>query len=250
MAYLGDTRKGDPDFASKLEALYPGWKPRDRKKALNHEFDGPLQDPPFIPNFPRVGGRVLRNDDRMDEILRELRPGETPLLGGGGSLVIEKTSVGTRGKARDATLQAGSFLITDERFTLNTRFLLSRNRREIQLAEIQSIDVSTVFGLSNRITVRTPAGPLMMDIPRNKHEAQLIRRTLQEATDAARLRRHQNLQAVPTVVQVQQAVRSAALLPSNASQLKELFELHQIGAISAAEYEAMKAQIISPVTED
>ena len=251
LAYLGDTRKGDADFAAKLGALYPGRKPKDQEKAFVDEFDRRLSELPLVPKFPRVGGQLLHGDDRMGEILKELRPGETPLLGGRGSLVIEKTSVGTSGKARDVTLQAGAFLITDERFTLNTRFLLSRNRREIQLADIQSIDVSTVMGLSNRITVRTPAGPVMMDILRNKREAILIRETLQKAADAARLRRHRNLQAVPTVVQFQQPpVTSGTSLPSDASKLKELFELHQMGAISVAEYEFMKAQIINPVTRD
>lgn len=256
---LAEISDKDPDFQEQLGLLYPTLKPKDQRKnfkaqrkygalGLNptHGQDSVVTgENVMVPEFRRVGGWALHGDDRMDEILEELRPDETPLLGGRGSLVIEKTSVGTAGKAKDWTVQAGSFLITDERFTLNTRLLLSRNRREIQLAEIQSIDVSTVGGIFNRITVRTPAGPVMMDITRNKVEVELIRRTLQEAADVARLRRHQNLQAVPTVVHVQQApVPSATTSLSRASQVKELFELHQMGAISAAEYESMKAQII------
>ena len=85
------------------------------------------------------------------------------------------------------SVQAGSFLLTDQRLMVSSRMMLARNSRSIALADIQFIDVGTQSAWTeHRLTIRTTAGPVLFTVPRKKKATNFIVDAIQTATDAAR----------------------------------------------------------------
>lgn len=266
---LRDITPDDRDFDAQLVLLYPNLsKPKDRLKSFKAQKKYLMKAPKMVAktdpqsavqaarlqamtpgqrveewmtSVPRVGGGPVK-EGRLREIFeRVAETDESPILAMRAEVVgtKEQTTVFGGKKQNDtATFQSGSAVLTDKRFYMETRLLMSRDSQTIMLRDIQGVTRQTGFAnLQDMIEIRTSGGTLKFSTGlRNRAETERIVDAIQTAASEQRAAEVRLFQ--PT------APSTVAPTGSKAQELKDLFELHQIGGLTDEEYAIAKAQVL------
>ena len=267
---LSNITSHDRDFDAQLALLYPHLsKPKDRVKTFKAQKKYSIQNGSntfttrdqqtaeqavrlqvgtpgqrayeWMQSVPRVGGGPAKQG-RLREIFERIaQTDETPILAMRAELVGTKeqsTVFGGKKQNDTATFQSGSAVLTDKRFYMETRLLMSRDSQTIMLRDIQGVTRQTGFAnFQDMIEIRTSGGTLKFSTGlRNRAETERIIDAIQTAASQERAAEARPSQptAPPPIAQT----------GNKTQELRDLFELHQMGGLTDEEYALAKQHVL------